>query len=307
MPAFHVSKSTHINAPADEVYKRVRDFKQWPAWSPWLISEPDCKLEYRDDGKGYSWDGKVVGAGEIEETGEDPSKSLDHKLTFLKPFKSEADVHFTLTEKDGGTEIAWSMDSSLPFFMFWMKNMMVAFIGSDYERGLSMLKDYVETGSVPSKLEFTGQATFPGTNYVGVKAACAPSEIGPSMEKNMKKLGEWLESSGTKTAGPPFSIYSKWNLVKGEAEYTIAFPVEGSAPGVPGGFVSGSLPAGNVYQIKHTGPYRNLGNAWTTGYAFARAKVFAQNKKALPFEIYVNDPTETDEKDLVTVVHFPMK
>jgi hypothetical protein len=48
------------------------------------------------------------------------------------------------------------MDSKQPFFQFFLKGMMTSLIGMDYERGLRMLKDYVETGSVPSTLEFPG-------------------------------------------------------------------------------------------------------------------------------------------------------
>ncbi len=307
MPAFHVSKSVHINAPVEKVYAAVRDFKQWPAWSPWLVSEPDCSLNYEADGSGYSWDGKIIGAGEIKVSGEDEPNRIYHKLAFLRPFKSKADVHFTFSEKDGGTEVSWNMDSSLPFFMFFMTKMMVAFIGSDYERGLNMLKDYVENGSVPSKLEFAGIQSFKGCTYIGKESSCAVEDLGPSMEKDMKRIGEWLKESGTTPSGAPLSIYSKWDLVNGQATYTIGVPLASTPSSVPADLVTGEIPARNYYKIRHTGPYRHLGNAWTSGYGHGRAKVFAQDKKAPPFEIYENDPTETAENDLVTVVHFPAK
>ena len=33
-------------------------------------------------------------------------------------------------------ELTWTMDSSLPFFLFWMKKSMEGFIGMDYDPGL---------------------------------------------------------------------------------------------------------------------------------------------------------------------------
>ena len=63
MPKFNVSCSVLINASIDDVYSVVRGFKSWPRWSPWLICEPGCALDYPVDGKSYSWRGKSSGAG----------------------------------------------------------------------------------------------------------------------------------------------------------------------------------------------------------------------------------------------------
>ena len=50
MPKVSVRKSIVIDAPLEKVYEFVRDFKPWPAWSPWLITDPECKVSYADDG-----------------------------------------------------------------------------------------------------------------------------------------------------------------------------------------------------------------------------------------------------------------
>ena len=55
MPKISVVKSIVIGAPVERVYAVVRDFKQWQAWSPWLIAEPDAKVTCGDDGKSYAW------------------------------------------------------------------------------------------------------------------------------------------------------------------------------------------------------------------------------------------------------------
>jgi DNA gyrase inhibitor GyrI len=199
------------------------------------------------------------------------------------------------------------MDSSLPFFMFFFKRMMEGFIGMDYQRGLGMLKDYVESGSVPSALEFQGQSAFTGFNYVGVKSQCALEAVGPAMESDMGKLGSWIKEAGVEPAGMPFSIYHKWNIVKGTTDYTLGVPLKEVPASLPAEFVSGAIPSGAVYKVKHTGPYRHLGNAWAAGMMHGRSKQFRQNRGVDPFEIYESDPQETAEHELVTVVHFPAK
>ncbi|WP_193210846.1 SRPBCC family protein [Luteolibacter marinus] len=307
MPVFHVRKSEFIAAPVAKVYESVLDFRRWAAWSPWLIAEPGARMSYAEDGRSYTWDGEVTGSGMMEITGGDPPWSIVYRLTFLKPWKSVNQVEFHFSEHDGGTEVLWTMEGKLPFFMFWLKGMMSAWIGSDYRRGLLMLKDLVETGAVPSKLEFLPHQAAGGFRYTGVRSQCPTEGIGPSMQADMQKLMAWVGSSGTQPKGKPFSITHKWDPVKGVADYTLGIPVEEFAAGLPEGFVSGDIPVCEAYVVQHTGAYRHLGNAWASGVMHGRAKKYRTDRHVEAFEIYENDPTVTPEAELVTRVHFPSK
>ena len=307
MPKFTVSKSIFIDAPVEKIWLIVRDFPQWKPWSPWLIAEPECKVGYGEDGKSYSWDGEIVGAGEMKITGETRHKSIDYRLTFMRPFKSVADVRFLFVEKNPGVEVTWMMNGSLPFFLFFMKGMMKAFVGMDYDRGLAMLKDYAGTGKVPCKLEFHNQVVFPGLRYIGVRSETMIKEIDRNMSRDMARVRAFFDESGRRIVGSPLSIYHRWKPVKGTANYTLAFPTEGDIGDLPDEFVGGELDPCEVYQVRLTGPYRHIGNAWSAGMMHGRARVFKQNKKRAPFEIYENSPDDTDETNLVTVVHFPLK
>ncbi len=307
MPKFHVSKSVHIQKPISEVYAYVRDFRQWPEWSPWIITDPDCQLTYSDAGDQYHWEGKVTGEGEMRVLYSEKPNRIQYALAFLKPWKSNADVAMSFTEKDGGTEVRWSLDSALPFFLFFMRPMMVALIGMDYERGLNMLKEKLETGSVDSKLEFPGETTVAATPYVGIRTRTDIKAIGSAMESDLCQLGKWLDTSGMQASGKPFAIYHRWDPAKALTEYTIAFPLESPPNPLPDGFVNGELPACRTFAIRHTGSYKHLGNAWSAGINRSRNKIIAQSKKIPPFEIYETDPTETATKSPVTTVHFPLK
>lgn len=170
-----------------------------------------------------------------------------------------------------------------------------------------MLKAVIETGSNPSKLDFAGPGSFPGFRYVGVKTRCGIPDIPTSMQKDMRRLREWLGNSGHQPSGKNFSICHKWDLVKGTTGYTLAFPFDPTPTVIPGDFVSGTIPACQVYQVRHTGPYRFLGNAWAAGVMHGRAKLYAADKKIDAFEVYENDPATVPENELVTLLHFPMK
>ena len=308
MPKFSVSKTVRIEVPVEKVYAIVRDFRQWRPWSPWLIAEPTAEMQFSDDGRSYLWSGKIVGSGSMEILAESASESIGYRLTFLTPWKSVSDVSFTFASPSSdSTEVTWTMDGSLPFFMFWMTKMMTTFIGMDYERGLKMLKDYAETGSVPSQLEFKPQSSVSGFRYIGIRSTASLANIGPKMQADFGRLFQHFETASAKPSGKGFAVYHSFNASKGETEYTCGFPVEQLVTDLLEGFVSAEIPACQTYAIAHTGPYRHLGNAWAAGMMRGRSKQFKQNKKIPPLEIYENDPSKTPENDLLTTVHFPAR
>jgi len=113
---------------------------------------------------------------------------MEADLLFLKPWKSQADIAFDIQSvADNKTNVKWHMDSSLPFFMFFMLGKMKALIGSDYDRGLSMLKDYLENGSVSSETKVEGVVDVPAQLYAGKTFHTELSEIGNSMGKAFSK------------------------------------------------------------------------------------------------------------------------
>ncbi len=307
MPKMHIEKSISIKAPIEKVFNTLNDYNNWKAWSPWLIMEPEAKVTVENEGKSYSWEGNLVGSGEMKITSEDPNIALHMDLTFLKPWKSKAKVWFEFNEDDGGTKVTWLMDSSLPFFMFWMKKMMTAFVGMDYERGLNMLKDLIETGNVPSKLENEGISAFGGCQYVGIKTDCSIEDIGAKMSADLGVLGKWAEEHKDLIGDVPFSVYHKWDMVNRKVQYTSGIPLKEKVSEIPEGSFIGEIPAMKTYNIKHTGPYKHLGNAWSSGMMQMRGKVFKSSKKHHPFERYANDPMEVAENDLITEIHFPVK
>ena len=307
MAKLNVDRSIVINAPVDKVYQVVSDFHQWRPWSPWLIQEPSAEVTVREDGKYYEWVGDRTGEGKMSVIDEEPNQSVDYDLEFLKPWKSKAKVRFETKPEGSGTKVTWFMDSSLPFFLFWMKKMMTNMLNSDYDRGLNMLKEYVENGDVKSNLDFQGTSQFEGCTYVGVTTNCAIADIGPKMGADFKKLETYFADKKDSIAGPPVSIYHKWDIKNGNAQYTAALPVKSLPANVPSGMVSGAIPATQVYTLQHKGSYHHLGNAWATMMGMVQTKQIKQNRKIHPFEVYLNDPAKVAPEELLTEVKFAVK
>lgn len=307
MPKMNISRSIEIMAPADKIHNTLNNFNHWAHWSPWLICEPDAKVTVAEDNKFQEWEGVRIGSGNMKVIKEEENKSIDYELTFLKPWKSNAKTRFEFTHEGDSIKVVWSMDSSLPWFMFWMKNMMQAFIGMDYERGLNMLKEYVEEGVIKSKLDFKGQSSYPGCKYIGIKTNCSVNEIGELMRADFEKIRLYANNDKENLEGTPFSIYHKWDVVKKRVSYTAGVPVKSHPDDLPDGMITGEIPSTEVYTLRHTGPYLHLGNTWSTLYAMHRAKEFKSKKGIHPFEIYGNVPGEVPDEELITDIHFAVK
>lgn len=307
MPKINISRSIHVQAPVEKVFAVLSNFNHWQPWSPWLVMEPDAKVQISGDAKSYQWQGKRVGEGNMHILSEQKNKQIDYSLNFVKPWKSIAKVSFSLIQSENGINVCWTMNSALPFFLFWMKNTLVAYLGMDYERGLKMLKDVIETGSVPSKLVFKGVSELSPKQYIGIKTQCTTEGIGAAMVANFKTLRAFMEKNIEIQDGAPFSVYHKWDLVKNVAEYTAAFPVSRLPNTLPSEMSVGNIPSTRVYTIRHIGSYEHIGNAWSTLYNMQQNKEIKCKTSINPLEVYENSPFDTAPEQLITDIHFPIK
>tara|TARA_R110002072_G_scaffold31040_2_gene96237 strand:+ start:1641 stop:2564 length:924 start_codon:yes stop_codon:yes gene_type:complete len=307
MAKLKVQRRIEVNSSPEEIFKIIADFHHWESWSPWLIQEPGVRVDIREDGKYYEWKGERVGSGNMTILKQDEYKSIDYDLCFLKPWKSKAKVRFEIEEKPDGCEIIWYMESSLPWFMFWMKKMTEAFIGMDYERGLLMLKDKLEDGKIHSSLDFIGKTEMEEFLFIGIKTATSKAEMPDQMQADFESLFTQLKNEEENNIGEGLSIYHKWDMVKERVEYTAAMKVKQYPENLESNIIKGRIPKTQVYQIKHIGPYHHLGNAWSSMYSLKRAKAFKSVKGIDPFEIYGNRPKEVKGQELLSTLNFPCK
>ncbi len=308
MPRYHVARSTQINASPENVFETVADYSKWTTWSPWLCAEPDAKVTVTDDassvGSVYAWEGEIVGQGEIEHVKLQPGRLIEDEIRFVKPFRSKSQVSFELEPAGEGTKITWQMNGSLPWFMFWMRSMMEAMIGMDYERGLKMLKEWIETGRILSKTTIRGVQSVGPLRMAGIRKSCAMKDIGPSMEAAFAEGKQKLNAHNVPINGV-MSVYHNVCLKTQRFDYTSGFVIPESAT-VPADLSSWSIPESKALAVEHIGSYDHLGNAWSAAYQFARYKKLKQSK-AGAFEIYNNDPQDTPPAELRTEIYLPLK
>ena len=309
MPDFHVDRSIVINAPVEEVFDSVADFSQWTRWSPWLCADKAAEVTVSDEpssvGAIYKWVGELVGEGEMEHQKLQRPTRIDNEIRIAKPFKSRSQVVFEFVPQGDATKITWHMNGKLPWVMFWMKSMMETIIGMDYTRGLKMLKEWIETGTVNSDTEIKGLESITAWDVIGLRASCVMDDISSSMEQAIATVQAKLGESGIGTDGEMISVYHSLDMKQQLFDYTVGYTVDASTI-APEPLSKIHLPAGQSLVIRHTGSYQNLGNAWSAGYQYTRNKKIKVAKRPA-HEIYRNDPGETPAAELITDIYLPIK
>ena len=307
---FDVTRSIEIQAAREQVFDVVADFGTWTTWSPWLCSEPGADVEVtgaaKSVGSRYRWSGDIVGAGEIEHIHIEPDCTrIEDELRFERPFKSTSLVEFALEAiAEDRTRLTWTMHGSLAWFLFWMKSMMTTMIGMDYERGLRMIKELVESGKVSSETTVKGIEEVSAIHVVGVRRRCSMQDVGESMKAAFEEVKQGLEQQGIETHGDDVSIYHCTDMKKQEFDYTAGVSAPDQEP--PAGLSSWSVPAGKALVVHHKGRYEHLGNAWSAAYQHARHLKVKPTKHGA-YEIYRNDPATTDPSDLLTDIYLPLR
>lgn len=307
---YQVVESITINSAIQAVKDQVFDLREWESWSPWLCLEPLAQTTNHKEGVHLEdylfWSGNVIGEGEMQVQ----SRTNDHlvcQLRFLKPWKSKAMTTITLTQQGDSTKVTWTMDAGLPFYLFFMKTMMKTMISKDYKRGLLRLKNLVELGEVPAKLEFVKDVTKNDAFYfVGKRNSCLYKDLEETMVKDYETVSELLEKNAADARA--VCLYHKVDMVKDLFDYSIGFAFDEKPTFAIGDLERLSLPEHTALQANLEGSYDFLADAWTGIMMHQKARKLKSFNKVPPYEEYVKDPTNTtDPKAYFTKIFVPVK
>lgn len=311
---YRIEKRLLIKRPVAEVYAKVKDFRSWGEWSPWMLHEPDCPVTYSESpaadsvGGSYAWDGKKIGAGSMTHVAMAPNRSLTMELVFTRPFKSRSDIYFEFSETAEGTEISWIMESGMPFFFRPLIKMVKQGIGSDFELGLLLLRHALDPSAEVPVLEFPGETERAETHYLCTEWSGDMADIGPAAEKAFTQLFQALGAAGIEHDGAPFTTYTKMKFTNDSKWFQLRMCV----PVVEGtrceGLKAGKIPAGRYFQGQLKGRYDFLGCAWNSVIANARMNGHKVLFGKPCLELYENDPAAVESPaEIVTSIYLPLK
>ena len=114
---------------------------------------------------------------------------------------------------------------------------------------------------------------------------------------------QFLGEAGSQPIGPPFIVF--WDIIDEETsgDIELGVPVEAGLDGDEDVTVN-TLPAVTVAATLHHGPYAEVGPAYHTLTGWISDH--GHEMTGPPREIYLNDPTQIEERDLLTRVEWPI-
>ena len=146
---FLVSRSIIIDAPADRIHSNLNDLNKWPQWSPWVENDPNLKITVGDISSGVgatqSWVSKD-GNGSLVFTSSDPAKGINYDVEFNEG-QYRCKSNFIYVPNNEGTEVIWEMSGNMdtPVIGGYFAAKMDSWVGREFEKGLSNLKEIVES------------------------------------------------------------------------------------------------------------------------------------------------------------------
>lgn len=312
----HVERSMEMNAPAEAVWSKISEFKNWENWSPWKEKDPSIVNTYTGNdgevGSKMSWtsDSSGVGYMEIKETV--ANEKLVAKLAFTEPWESSSEDTFILTEADGKTTVSWSDHMEIPFmarpmmmFMGMNTEKMDEMMGPDFEKGLANIKKLAEESNSMPQPTVISESEMTETTYLGIRHKTAMSEVMKQefFATNYGKLMGALGEKGIEPSGMPVAIYYSWNEEDSTVEVVPAIPVTSTEELDLEGMEIVTLPAGTAVKAAYYGPYEGAMSAHMKIGEYCKTNAI---ETGIVMEEYANDPTtvESPNEYLTNIYYF---
>ncbi len=311
----HLERSVEIAAPVSVVFAQINGLRNFNDWSPFMAVMPDASYDF--DGPDFGVGSKIswVVAGPDPEVGSQtivastPYERVDVELD-LGP-QGEAQSAYLLQKVEGGTRLTWTFDTDFGLDIpgrYWGL-FLDRQLGPLYSQGLANLKRIAE--SLPdvdwSDIEID-IIVVPSTTiaYATGSGGADPTEISAALAATYGRVLGFVSTNGLQLAGQPLAITNYrddrgWGFDAGIP--VSGTPTRGAGPDSP--VRMGETYGGRVVRAIHVGPYTDLAKTHAKVEAFVVAHKLEKNGR--PWEVFVSDPGNVPQDELVTEVYCPVK
>ncbi len=305
---YHVERNTFIMANKLTIYDLTSHFQKWDLWAPWtqkIDSTAKFELVGPDGEVGTKriWDGKILRDGEMVLTQLIPGELVAYNLSFHKgDYKSKGKL--TIEALGDSCKVSWIDDGDLGYnpISRYMGLFMGKMMNPDFDKGLSKLKTVAEQRKSWPKMKET---TIPEQFVLVIVDSARIKDYKKVMGNAFGEIFKYIQTSGLKQNGSPFSICLKWDSVTKSSVMKIGVPVNKEGKN-NGRIAAEKIPAQNAVMGYYFGPYDKIESAYN-----ALAQYCKEGKNEItggPWEIYISDPMiEKDSMKFETHILFPIK
>lgn len=153
-PHYMVSREIAINAPVEKIFPYLNNMKLGDQWGPWMAMDPATTMTHAgpDEGVGAKtlWTGgKQMGTGSATIVESVTNERVGIKIEYTEPMGMVQDSQYLVKKVGEQSIVTWKVEGDNNF----IGRVMCTFINMDkmvggmFEKGLSNLKNLVETGS----------------------------------------------------------------------------------------------------------------------------------------------------------------
>jgi effector-binding domain-containing protein len=238
-----------------------------------------------------------------------PYERVDVEMDFGG--RGSAQVAYLMRPEEGGTNLTWSFDTDFGINLlgrYWGL-LLDRQIGPLYAQGLTNLKRITE--ELPkvdwSNLEI-GITEVPSKTlaYFTGSSGREADEIGAALEAAYGRVAMFITGNGLQIDGQPIAVANYWD----ERGYGFdagipvsGAPARGAGPDSP--VRMGETYGGRVVRAVHVGSYTGLEATYAIVDAFITAHRLEPNGRS--WNVFVSDPGDTAEEELITEIYYPVK
>jgi effector-binding domain-containing protein len=297
--SFEISRTRAIKAPAAVIYDNVIDFKNWPAWSSWVESDPDMKITFPETTKGvggsYSWEDKD-GIGTMETIETDSYNSIQQIMRFVDLPPSDISWRFEPND-DGSTNTTWTISGKNLPFMFKLFSVLMggmeAQIGPHYERSLEKLDSIVVADMQKYSVKVDGITIHSGGFYIYNSTSCKINQMEAKIKEMFPRIKNYAMDNNIPMSRAPFIYYHKWDEENNAVMFSCCLPTTSKVITTESDILTGQLMPFTAVITTLNGNHSNLKEAWETTMNYISKNNLALYENGPMLETYINDPTNT--------------
>ena len=314
----YVERHITVERPANMMFAILNSYHYFSQWSPWTRRDPQAEFVISGPGAGVgarmSWKGEpqLLGSGWQEIVVSKPFEQIDIKLLF----DSQAVAYSSLKLQQLGdvTSIIWSFDSYVTAGLEFPGSFLARFsglffdswVGSDYEQGLTNLKQFAESLPVSDFSETDiGRVNVQAQNILFVTSGSSqdPTDITTAMAAAYLQISEFMSNANIQMSGQPMAITRAWE--EGGYQFDAAIPVDEPAGSLPAGIKTGVSPSGVAIRAVHHGPHDQMMPTYEKLAAYMAAH--GLNQGTVSWEHYISDPANTEPGEMITHVYIMLE
>lgn len=309
-----VEKSIIIDAPPNVPYSQVTNLRNMPKWDPWSNIDSTMETVYEGPltgvGAKRSWKSKddKVGTGSMTITKDEPFSNIEVELDFGDQGLATSYYKFDVVEK-GKTKVTWGFNSDvdIPIFGGYLCLLMEPMIEKEFLKGLESLKKLTE--SIKNKLDVSDKKItiekVDSQKVICMSTSTTPDDqnLSDKMAKTFGQLVSNIQVNDMEMSGQPITITTKWE--ENSYEFDNCIPIQNIKGDLSAKVFESKTYSGTAIKIEHLGPYASLDKSFDAILAYISQ--LGLEIVGNPWEVYINDPTETSEDKLITHVYFPIQ